>query len=205
MEFYQKIFASKYDSFMTKLESTFHPIRKALISDLEGTILEVGSGTGTNFEHYNAKAKVIALEPSSFMLDKSKAKLPKKAQITTCNMGIADKRLNSIIKNNSLDYVICTLVLCTIPDQNLALDKFKQWLKPTGKLIILEHIHAQNKLSRLLYNMVNPLWRIMCEGCNINRETDISIKKAGFIVESEHYFKKSLGFYQAIFTVAPLK
>ena len=190
---------------MTKLESTFQPIRKELIGDLEGIILEVGSGTGTNFEHYNAKAKVIALEPSSFMLDKSKAKLPKKTQITTCNMGVADKRLNSIIKNNSLDYIICTLVLCTIPDQNLALDKFKKWLKPTGKLIILEHIHAQNKPSRLLYTIVNPLWKIISDGCNLNRDTDLSIKKAGFIVESEHYFKKTIGFYQAIFTVSSSK
>lgn len=205
MEFYQKIFASKYDSFMTKLESTFQPIRKELICDLEGAILEVGSGTGINFEHYNAKAKVIALEPSTFMLDKSKAKFPEKTQITTCNMGVADKRLDSIIENNSLDYIICTLVLCTIPNQNLALDKFKKWLKPTGKLIILEHIHAQNKLSRLLYNIVNPFWKIIGDGCNLNRDTDLSIKKAGFIVENERYFKKSLSFYQAVFTVSPSK
>ncbi|MFD2917762.1 class I SAM-dependent methyltransferase [Psychroserpens luteus] len=190
---------------MTKLESTLQPIRKELIGDLEGSILEVGSGTGTNFKHYNAKAKVIALEPSSFMLDKSKAKLPKKTQITTYNMGIGDKRLDSIIKNNSLDYIICTLVLCTIPDQNLALDKFKKWLKPTGKLIVLEHIHAQNKPNRLLYNMVNPLWKIVGDGCNLNRDTDLSIKKAGFKVESEHYFKKALGFYQAVFTVSSSK
>ena len=205
MNFYQKIFASKYDSFMAKLESTLQPIRKELIGDLEGSILEVGSGTGTNFKHYNAKAKVIALEPSSFMLDKSKAKLPKKTQITTYNMGIGDKRLDSIIKNNSLDYIICTLVLCTIPDQNLALDKFKKWLKPTGKLIVLEHIHAQNKPSRLIYNIVNPLWKIIGDGCNLNRDTDLSIKKAGFKVESEHYFKKALGFYQAVFTVSSSK
>ena len=190
---------------MTKLEKTLQPIRKELIGDLEGAILEVGSGTGVNFELYSSKAKVIALEPSSFMLAKSKAKLPKKTQITTYNMGVADKRLDAIIKNNSLDYIICTLVLCTIPDQKLAIDKFKKWLKPTGKLIVLEHIHAQHKLSRRLYNMVNPLWKIIGDGCNLNRDTDISIKKAGFEVESENYFKKSLDFYQAIFTVSSSK
>ena len=186
---------------MTNIEETLYPIRKELIGDLEGDILEVGSGTGTNFEHYNSKAKVIALEPSSFMLEKSKAKLPKNTQITTYNMGVADERLDSIIKNNSLDYIVCTLVLCTIPDQNLALEKFKKWLKPTGKLIILEHIHAQNKPRRLLYNIVNPLWKIIGDGCNLNRDTDLSIKKAGFTVESELYFKRSLDFYQAVFTV----
>lgn len=201
MKFYQKIFASKYDSFMTNLEIILHPIRKELIGDLEGDILEVGSGTGTNFEHYNSKAKVIAVEPSSFMLEKSKVKLPENRQINTYNMGVNDPKLDSTIKNHSLDYIICTLVLCTIPDQKLAFEKFKKWLKPSGKLIVLEHIHAQKKPRRILYNMVNPLWRIVGDGCNINRDTDLSLKDAGFKVQSEHYFKESLDFYQAILTV----
>lgn len=187
---------------MANIERTFQPIRKKLVGDLEGNILEVGSGTGINFEHYNSNAKVIALEPSAFMLEKSKAKLINKAHITTCNMGVEDKRLDSIIENNSLDYIICTLVLCTIPDQNLAFDKFKKWLKPTGKLIVLEHIHAQNKPGRLLYNILNPFWKIFGDGCNLNRDTDLSIKRAGFTVESEYYFKRSLDFYQAVFTVS---
>lgn len=201
MRFYKKIFASKYDSFMTNLEKTLHPIRKELIADLEGTLLEVGSGTGTNFEHYSSKVKVIAVEPSSFMLEKSKAKLSNKTQITTYNMGIDDERLDAIIDEHSLDYIICTLVLCTIPDQNAAFDKFKKWLKPSGKLIILEHIHAQNKPRRLVYNLINPVWKIVGEGCNLNRDTDLSIKKAGFIVDSEKYFKNSIDFYKAVFSV----
>lgn len=190
---------------MANIERTFHPIRKELVGNLEGAVLEVGSGTGINFEHYNSKAQVIALEPSSFMLEKSRAKLSEKTQITTCNMGVEDKRLDSLIENNSLDYIICTLVLCTIPDQNLAFDKFKKWLKPTGKLIVLEHIHAQNKPGRLLYNIANPFWKIFGDGCNLNRDTDLSIKKAGFSVESEYYFKRSLDFYQAVFTVSASK
>ena len=107
-----------------------------------------------------------------------------------------------IIKNNSLDYIVCTLVLCTIPDQKAAIQKFKKWLKPTGKLIVLEHIHAQNKPARVLYNLLNPVWKIFSEGCNINRDTDVSIKNAGFTVESEQYFKNSINFYQAVFTVS---
>lgn len=201
MKLYQKIFASKYDSFMTNLEIKFHPIRAELIGDLEGEILDVGSGTGVNFEHFNSNANVIAIEPSAFMLDKSKAKLPGKAKITTYNMGATDEALDSIIAKHSLDYIVCTLVLCTIPEHSVALRKFKTLLKPTGKLIILEHIHAQNKPNRLLHNIANPLWRAIGEGCNLNRDTDILIKEAGFKVESENYFKKSLRFYQGVFTV----
>ena len=202
MKLYQKLFASKYDFFMAEVEKTFQPIRKELIGNLEGDILEVGSGTGINFEHYNPKAKVLALEPSIFMMTQAENKLPKITQITTCNLGIDDPKLDFIIENNSLDYIVCTLVLCTIPDQKLAFEKFKKWLKPTGKLIVLEHIHAQNKPARVLYNLVNPVWKIFGEGCNINRDTDVSIKNAGFTVESEKYFKKSINFYQAVFTVS---
>lgn len=203
MKFYERLFASQYDAFMTKLESsTFHSIRKELIADLEGDILEVGSGTGANFEFYNEKAHVIALEPSTFMLEKSKAKLSKNGQIKTYALGVDDEQVEIMIADHSLDYIICTLVLCTIPDQELALEKFHKWLKPTGRLIILEHIHAQNKPARFLYNVINPVWKVFGSGCNLNRDTDQSIKQAGFQVESERYFKRSIDFYQAIFSVA---
>lgn len=201
MKFYQKIFASKYDSFMSNLETTFHPIRKELLSDLEGDILDVGSGTGVNFEHFNAKTNVIAVEPSPFMMAKATAKLPQKAKITTYNLSVTDDELDSIIAPQSLDYIVCTLVLCTIPDQKLALKKFKNWLKPTGKLIILEHIHAEKNPNRFLQNVINPLWKVVGDGCNLNRDTDILIKEAGFKVESEQYFKQSLRFYQGVFTI----
>lgn len=201
MRFYQKLFASKYDSFMTNLENTFHPIRGTLLGKLEGNILDVGSGTGVNFEHFNANANVIAVEPSSFMLEKSEEKLPVKANITTYNLGVNDEALEAIIPQDSLDYIVCTLVLCTIPNQQLALKKFKNWLKPTGKLIILEHIHSEQKANRFLQNVINPIWRIVGDGCNINRDTDVLIEAAGFKPESETYFKRSLRFYQGVFSL----
>ncbi len=184
---------------MTDLEKEFHPIRAELIGKLEGNILDVGSGTGANFEHFNANAHVISVEPSSYMLDKAKLKLPENSTIATYNIGVNDPELEKIIKENSLDYVVCTLVLCTIPDQQLAFEKFKKWLKPTGKLIILEHIHAEHKINRFFQNVINPIWRVIGDGCNLNRDTDSHIKAAGFILESEQYFKRSLRFYRAVF------
>ncbi len=201
MSFYQKLFASKYDSFMTDLEKEFHPLRQELISHLEGKILDVGSGTGVNFEHFNENSEVIAVEPSPYMLEKALKKLPKKANITTYNLSVTDPKLDDVIKENSLDYIVSTLVLCTIPDNELALKKFFQWLKPTGKLIIIEHIHAGEKPRRILQNIINPVWKVIGDGCHLNRDTDLLIKEAGFIVEEEGYFKRSLRFYQGIFFV----
>lgn len=186
---------------MASVENSFHPIREELLNNLEGTILDVGSGTGVNFKHFNAKATVIAVEPSAYMLEKAKAKLPAKANITIYNIGVTDEALDDIIAPHSLDYVVCTLVLCTIPNQKWALQKFKNWLKPTGKLIILEHIHAEHKPKRFLHTIANPIWKVVGDGCNINRDTDLFIKEAGFKMESEEYFKNTLRFYRGIFTL----
>lgn len=186
---------------MTDLEAEFHPIRQQLIGNLEGEILDVGSGTGVNFEHFHQNSTVIAVEPSVYMMEKALGKLPQKAKINTHNFSVTDPQLDKIIEENSLDYIVSTLVLCTIPDNELALKKFYKWLKPTGKLIIIEHIHAEHKTRRILQNIINPVWKVIGDGCHLNRDTDVLIKQAGFKPEEESYFKRSLRFYQGIFTV----
>lgn len=204
MGFYQKIFANQYDKFMSSIETEFAPIRHNLISDLKGQILDVGCGTGVNFEYFNQKANVIAVEPSPYMLDKAKQKLLKnntiiKAKIETYNLSITDEKLNKIIKPKSLDYIVSTLVLCTIPDYNLALQKFHSWLKDDGKLIILEHIHAKEKTRRIIQNIINPAWKIIGDGCHLNRDTDKVIQSSGFMPLNDAYFKRTLRFYKGIF------
>lgn len=199
MSFYQKLFASKYDSFMKGIEISFFDLRKELIENLEGKILDVGSGTGVNFEHFHASAEVISIEPSKYMMEKAKVKLPAEKSIKLFNLGINDSELEYMIEDNSLDYVICTLVLCTIPDYELALQKIYKWLKPTGKLIILEHIHAEKKHRKIIQNIINPVWKIVGDGCNLNRNTDEMILKIGFKPDKEEYFKRTLRFYSGIF------
>lgn len=187
---------------MTDIEIQFGPIRRELLSHLEGNILDVGSGTGANFEFFHSNANVIGVEPSEHMLKIANAKLPQKASIKTYNLGVTDPKVDGIIENHSLDYIICTLVLCTIPNHKQAIENFKRWLKPDGKLIILEHIHARQKSRRFLQNVINPVWKIVGDGCNLNRDTDQLIKEIGFKAESETYFKRSLRFYQGIFTLS---
>jgi len=199
MGFYQKLFASKYDSFMKGMEISIFDLRKELIENLEGKILDVGSGTGVNFEHFNTKCSVISIEPSMYMLDKAKAKLPVHKNIKLYNLGINDVALGNLIAKNSLDYAICTLVLCTIPKPELALKNIYKWLKPTGKLIIIEHIHAEKKHRRVLQNIINPAWKIIGDGCNLNRDTDKMIQEIGFKPDNETYFKRTLRFYSGVF------
>jgi len=199
MRLYQKLFAKFYDTFMHGFEKSLFKKRKELLSNLKGTILGVGEGTGVNFQFYSDSTQIIAVEPSIPMLEKAKLKAKDKKNITFYNYSINDTALNKQLEENSIDAIVCTLVLCTIDKPNLALSNFKKWLKPNGKLIVMEHIHASKPINKVVQNIINPTWKLIGEGCNLNRNTDYLIKEAGFVPISEEYFKKTLRFYSGVF------
>ena len=196
---YQKLFATFYDPFMSRFERSLYKTRREMLTGLGGEIIEVGAGTGVNFKFYNKQAHVIAIEPSASMLKKAKKKIPTGANIEILNFGVCDPEIDLHIKKNSIDYVVCMLVLCTISDPEKALSQFKKWLKPDGKLIILEHIHSEHPRNRKIQNFVNPAWRAFADGCNLNRNTDQLILEAGFKPLSEEYIKRSLRFVKGVY------
>ena len=197
---YKKVFASFYDPFMRSTERGLYKKRKALISPLRGRVLEVGSGTGINYQFYGAGVQLLALDPNAHMLARAKAKAPRHLNITYLHHGIGDPEIGSIIRPNSLDAVVSTLVLCSVPHPELALARFKQWLKPAGKLIVLEHIQAQNPVNKRLQNLINPIWRPLADGCNLNRNTDRILLAAGFEAHDQTYFVQSLRWVMGVYT-----
>jgi len=196
---YQKLFAIFYDPFMNRFERSLYKTRKEMLTGLNGEIIEVGAGTGVNFKFYDKLAHVTAIEPSLPMLKKAEKKASSAANINFLNYGVCDPELDQHIKENSIDYVVSMLVLCTIPDPEKALQQFKKWLKPDGKLIILEHIHSAHPRNKKIQNFVNPAWRAFADGCNLNRNTDQLILEAGFKPLSEEYIKRSLRFIKGVY------
>ena len=198
--FYSKLFAKYYDKYMVSFEEKIVNDREKMLRKLQGNVLDVGSGTGVNFTHFNNEVKVFAVEPSKPMLDKSVKKIKGK-NIELLNLDINDEELHTIIKENSLDAIVSTLVLCTIKNPDLALDNFKKWLKPDGKLIIIEHIHSDKKRKAFIETMLNPIWKVIAEGCNITRHTDELIKSKGFEPLEEHYFTIGLRIHKGIYVL----
>ena len=198
---YQKLFAKYYDPFMVKIEAKLEHRRRLLINPLIGDILEVGSGTGVNFKFYNELAKVIAIEPSKPMLEKAKERLAElqPQHITLLNIGIDDDKLLKYRPKEGFDAIVCTLVLCTVPNLEHTIELFKQLLAPNGRLIILEHIHAKNQPKAFIETVINPIWKRIGEGCNLNRKTDELLKIKGFKAINENYFKHSIDFYEGVF------
>ena len=202
MSLYNKLFAKIYDPFMKGAETgALGRLRAELLGALEGEILDVGTGTGINLQYFNNKnTHIFAVEPSAPMLDKAKLKASADQNISFINLGINDPSLHDVIKPNSLDAIVCTLVLCTIPDPMKSLQQFKKWLKPNGQLIVIEHIKSKNKTNARFQHIVNPAWKIIGEGCNLTRDTDQLIREAGFVVAGkEDTFVNGITWYYGVF------
>jgi SAM-dependent methyltransferase len=200
---YKRIFGAVYDRFMRSLEEKHLKARRArLLQGLSGKVLEVGVGTGANFEHYNGNIELTGIEPSRFMLSRAEKKrdlLLFPNRITLLEIGCGYPEMEKLIEPDSLDAVVCTLVLCTVPDPARALENFMKWLKPGGKLLILEHIRSHNPSRGKLQDIMNPVWKKVADGCNLNRPTDQLLAESGFLLIREERFKIGIPFYDAEF------
>jgi len=202
---YARLFSIVYDPIMRSFEEkVLLRRRRDLLHDLHGDVLEIGAGTGVNFALYPPGTRVIACEPSLPMLALAHQKLEQtqvQASIELIHAGIGDEELESHIPAGGLDAAVFTLVLCTIPDPVKAILQVKQWLKPGGKLVVLEHIGSENRTRRMLQQVIEPVWTPLAEGCRLTRNTDVLLRDAGFVPEWEHYFTTGMRFYQAVLTV----
>jgi [ribosomal protein S5]-alanine N-acetyltransferase len=198
---FSKTFGSSYDNFMYLLEKLYLKQRRArLISGLSGNILEIGVGTGVNFEHYSNDIQLIGIEPSLHMMphaEKRREVLLFPNRITLHSIGCGYPEMEQLVLPESLDAVVCTLVLCTIPEPEKALRNYMKWLKPGGKLVILEHIKSHRHLAGKLQDFLNPMWSKMAEGCQLNRTTDKLLAESGFQLIREDRFSIVIPFYEA--------
>jgi SAM-dependent methyltransferase len=198
---YKRLFGAVYDRFMDSLEKKYLGMRRArLLSGLSGKVLEVGVGTGANFEYYNGDVELTGIEPSRYMLSRAEKKrqvLLFPGRITLLETGCGYPEMKKLIQEDSLDAVVCTLVLCTVPDPGKALENFMKWLKPGGKLVILEHIRSHNPARGKWQDFLNPVWKKVADGCHLNRPTDHLLAGSGFQPLREEYFKIGIPFYEA--------
>ncbi|MCK5476925.1 MAG: methyltransferase domain-containing protein [Candidatus Aenigmarchaeota archaeon] len=157
----------------------FYKWRKKFISPLKGKILEIGIGTGKNIDFYNREAIVTGIDFSKDMLNKAQEKLEKaqKKNITLKQMDVE----NLEFTDNSFDYVVTSFVFCSVPKPIKGLKEIKRVLKPTGKLIMIEHILSKNTILAFIENTLNLLVKYIM-GVNINRDTKQNIIDVGFII-----------------------
>jgi len=143
-----------------------------------GVVLEVGVGTGLNFPHYPAGARVIGIDFSPEMLALARERAVRNAaNVRLLDMDAQDLKFAS----ESFDCVVSTCVFCSVPDPLLGLREVRRVLKPGGRLIMLEHVRGPGVLGPV-FDLLNPL-AVRLSGANINRRTVENVQAAGFEIE----------------------
>jgi len=179
-----KWFAAIYDRMLALEERRFlGAVREEMLADLSGEVLEIGAGTGFNFPHYTSGAHVIAIEPDPFMLKRAQ----ERAAGAAAHIELREAAAEDLpFPDASFDFVIDTLVMCTVHDPKKALSEIRRVLKPGGEYRFYEHVRYQNPVAGFTQDVVTPAWRWLGAGCHPNRDTATSISDAGFeIVQLE--------------------
>lgn len=159
--------------------------RARLLSTLEGSVLEVGAGTGFNLPHYpEAVTRLVLSEPDKHM---RKAFARKHSDHLDKRMEVITASLDKLpMEDASFDAVVSTLVLCSVADPMQALSEIRRVLRPGGQFIFIEHVSADPQQERSRYKWqgrIEPLWKRLMDNCHLRRQTDHYIQEAGFTIE----------------------
>jgi len=170
---YESLFAALYDRVMSRLEEDFLALwRREMLASAKGVVLDVGAGTGVNFSYYDPRSvELWALEPSTAMWKKAIKKAPRSLELHWLPYRVEDRAAFRLLPEQSVDVVVSTLVLCTVDRPALAVEHFYQWLKPGGKLLLIEHIIAERPWKIALQRLVQPVWTKLACGCHLTRDT----------------------------------
>src|SRR6056297_3239918 len=147
------------------------PHREYLAADLSGNVLDLGAGTGAMFPYVDDVAdgdlEYHAIEPDP----KMRRRATRKAEAADVQVHLRDARGESLpYADNSFDTVLSSLVFCTIPGFNAALDEVARVLRPGGELRFLEHVRNDGWRARA-QDALTPLWSRAAGGCQLNRAT----------------------------------
>lgn len=149
----------------------------------QGRVLEIGLGAGHNIPHYNsAQVDVVyGLEPSAEMRAIA-APLIESAEV---EVELLDSSAEDIpLESGSVDTVLTTFTLCTVGDTQAALASMRRVLKPGGRLVFCEHGISPDPSIRKWQERINPIWRPLGGGCNINRDIPKLLTDSGFHIEA---------------------
>lgn len=163
--------------------------RKSLIPLLTGHVLEIGSGTGSNLSYYNMTL-IDKLTISDYHL-KTKLKKIRHEKIEVLQIDVQTLPF----PDNSFDYIVHTLVFCSVENVEQGLAELKRVLKPGGKIVFIEHVLPEGKKLSRLVNFLNPGWSKISSGCNLNRSYEESLKKSNFEIVSSKRFLKTVFIY----------
>jgi len=156
------------------------PYRERVIGAAEGRVLEIGVGSGMNLPFYRAPAReVLALEPAPRLIAMANASGASSMPVTFLEASAEAIPLDQ----HSVDTVVTTWTLCSIPQAGTALAEMRRVSRPAGKLLFVEHGLAPEEAVRRWQDRLTPAWRYISGGCHLNRPIRSMIEAAGFRID----------------------
>lgn len=154
--------------------------REKVVPLARGRVLEIGIGSGLNLPYYDRGRvrSLFGLEPSPEMLRKAR----RAAGMEVRFIEAGAERIP--LESNSIDTVVTTYTLCTIPETGPALQEMRRVLEPGGRLLFLEHGLAPDASVRKWQDRITPLWQRFAGGCHLNRDIPALIEQAGFRIRT---------------------
>jgi len=163
--------------------------REKFLKDICGSVLEIGFGSGLNLPYYSSSvSNIYALDPD--IVGRRLAR----QRLEACSIPVEFLEFlgeKYPLESSSLDAVVSTWTLCTIPDIEVALKEIKRVLKKEGKLFFLEHGLSPELRVAKWQNRLTPVQKRIAGGCHFNRKLDDLILSAGFKIASlENFYMK---------------
>ena len=157
--------------------------RSKIVPYAKGVVLDIGIGSGLNIPFYNKSNinHLYGLDPSSELIEIAK----RVAKIHELEIEFLECGAESIpLPNNSIDTIVITYTMCTIPDVTLSISEIMRVLKNNGKLLFCEHGLAPDPNIAKWQKIINPIWNKIAGGCNLNRNIPELITSSGFKISN---------------------
>jgi ubiquinone/menaquinone biosynthesis C-methylase UbiE len=167
----------------------FGTVRARATAGLDGEVLEVGFGSGLNVPHYpTGVTRVWAVDPATVGRKLAAARVAA-SPVPVEYVGLDGQSLP--VDSESVDHVLTTWTLCTIPDVEQALREMYRALRPGGQLHFAEHGRSSDAKVARWQDRLTPLQRRLFGGCHLNRSIDALIRGAGFTIDRVDTFTMS--------------
>jgi ubiquinone/menaquinone biosynthesis C-methylase UbiE len=163
------------------------PVRARVAADLEGKVLEIGFGSGLNVPHYPAAVTLVQAVDPATVGRKLAARRLAASPVPVEFVGLDGQTLP--LESASVDHVLVTWTMCTIPDVDSALREMHRVLRPGGQVHFVEHGRSPDPGVARWQDRLTPLQRWLFGGCHLNRPIDRLLSRAGFgVTRMDNYY-----------------